>query len=638
MKQKRKRRRRAFGARAAQTPQRRAGFLLIAGLPALLAFGVFATTITDALVYDDIWKSRQLSGPVAPFWTLLLRSRGLTHAVHLMDQALWGDWTPGFHLTNVLLHSLASALVAGAGFAVTRSRRVALVAGLIFAVHPVHVEAVASFSNRKDILAMIFVALALIIWRGARWAVGRYLAALVCFALALLAKEVAAVGLVGMLFLADLLALPGNSASWRSRLRRAALRSPPFLLGGLVFAFRVGGDLTRNFKPDGIHQISELQLHTYDQVLANVLGSVPDQIRLLLFPLRLCADYTSSPDLKLGSPEAAAGLVLIGLWILAILFLAGRAPPFSFATAWALVTYLPCSNLVPLIHFFVAERYLYVPSFGVCLLLALAFERCLSWAQARRPAQVRVAVIAAIVLLVIAGGVRTGLRNRDWRNARSLWEAALRSGCETPRAHHNLGDALAREGRKEEAIPHLVKALRSGPLTVRNRTKLVLLLMGVGAYEEVERECHSILRDSPEVWGCHAYLGKIAIGKGDPAQAVRHYKEVLKAQPTHVEVLTQLVRLLVTHPDAEFRDLPEALELAERARAATGDSDPEVLYHLALLHAEAGDIDAAVRYAGRALGLARSRGRMALVREIYPTLVRLSYIRLSRGRYPPSER
>ncbi|HMB51965.1 MAG TPA: hypothetical protein VKU40_01525, partial [Thermoanaerobaculia bacterium] len=122
--------------------------------PALAAAAVYAATLGHGFVYDDVWKIQQVAPAAGSFdLSLLLRPRGLTHLVHQLDAALWGDRPFGFHLTNLLLHAVASALAALAARSLGAGRRAALLAGLLFALHPVHVEAVAQFTNRKDLLA-----------------------------------------------------------------------------------------------------------------------------------------------------------------------------------------------------------------------------------------------------------------------------------------------------------------------------------------------------------------------------------------------------------------------------------------------------------------------------------------------------
>src|SRR5262245_10914761 len=135
---------------------------------------------------------------------LALQRFGLTYLTIHAEQLLWRDWVPGFHIGNVALHAIASGLVGSLALRLGARPRAACAAGLLFAVLPVHAEAVASIENRKEILAMIFVAASVLLYLVPRaWTT---IAALVAWALAMHAKEVAAVGLVLALPLVDVLA------------------------------------------------------------------------------------------------------------------------------------------------------------------------------------------------------------------------------------------------------------------------------------------------------------------------------------------------------------------------------------------------------------------------------------------------
>lgn len=469
--------------------------LLVAVLPALLAMATFANTLWNGLVYDDRWTSQRLQTLLhEPVGNVLVAGRGLTYAVHLMDAALWGPWQVGFHLTNILLHSFASALAAIVGLAVTRSRRAALLCGLLFAVHPVHVETVALFSYRKDLLAMIFICLALLLWLGSHRSTARYVGALLCYGLALLSKEVTAVGLAGMFVLADLLLWRRESC--RKSLRTALLRSTPVLVltvaAIVVVAWNGHGRAMRDIRFE-----SNDRIRTYGQVLATSLGSVPDAGLLLALPVTLSADYPIRPQPGLFAPRVILGAALLTACGLFSLTRIRRAPAASFAAAWMLVMYLPSSNVVPLTHFFVQERYLYVPSFGACLLAGIALASSETRAGRSRHGRARLVRPLLALLLVAAGSVRSIIRNRDWRDAYSLWSSSLAAGIETPRIHHGLATEYVRRGNPQLAVNHYRRAAELLPYT-GSQLRLAKALLLAGRLDEAQRLCRWILGREPQ--------------------------------------------------------------------------------------------------------------------------------------------
>lgn len=435
---------------------------------------MYLGTLANGFVYDDPLAVEHARRPLLE---LLPHRYGLTLASIHLDHRLWSTWAPGFHLTNVLLHAVASALAVLLALSLGAGRATALWCGLLFAVHPVHVEAVTSIENRKEILAMIFAAASLI-WhrRGGRG--GRGLAAgatIVAFALAMSAKDVAVVALVVLLPLVDRLLGPGDGE--RAGARRRALA---VLLVGAVLTAWYARDA---FGEAGYVARSTTVFASRAQALATSVAAVPELARLLAVPNRLAADHPKNLRPGLDDPQALAGMALVAAWLVAAALAARRAPLVAVAMAWPVVMYAPLANVVAtLTPYPVAERYLYVPSFGCCLLVALAIGALL------RPSAGRVAWwsgVALGVLLVAAGAARSAMRVPDWRDGLSLWTSALRAFPEgSTRIHAELGMALLAAGRSAEAVPHLERALALGPPEATFYNNLGLALWQAGRRPE----------------------------------------------------------------------------------------------------------------------------------------------------------
>ena len=467
--------------RVARPPELRASRLTNAVAilaPAAVALAVFATTLRNGLLYDD---PAALARAAAPMRALVLQRYGLTSLSIRVDRMLWDAWPPGLHLTNVLLHGVSTALAAGCALALTRETRAALVTGLLFAVHPVHVEAVASIENRKEMLAFAFVAASLLL-QGVRprraWS---SLAALAALALALGAKDVAAAGAAVMLPAAGV--LYDDAESMRRRLARGPRRAlAPLLLGGAATVW-YAGNLAARFTPEAIGQATAGLCQSYGQVLLASVSAVPEVARLLFFPLRLSADYPARLPSGAGDPVVLLGIVVLLGAVTTAFLVARSAPVATFAIAWVWVMYLPLSNLVPLTPYFVAERYLYVPSFGACLLAAVCGVAAYERAAAARPSHARAVALGVLVLVV--GELRAAARSRDWRDELSLWTSAVDAvPAASGRAHNELGRALWMAGRSSEAIPHLQRALDLGMDTPDTRSNLGMALLGVGRLDE----------------------------------------------------------------------------------------------------------------------------------------------------------
>ena len=131
-------------------------WLLILG-GALLVWLANGQVLQHGFTYDDHQRIRQLDGEAVRPLAQILAPRGLTRASRLLDHALWGTDPLGYHLTNLILQWLATLLAGWLALALTGRVLPALLTAFLFAVHPVHVEVVALFANRKDLLAFCLI-------------------------------------------------------------------------------------------------------------------------------------------------------------------------------------------------------------------------------------------------------------------------------------------------------------------------------------------------------------------------------------------------------------------------------------------------------------------------------------------------
>lgn len=528
-------------------------------IPVVLAVVCMFPALVNDFAYDDLAKIAALESTTPRLSTYLNFSRSLTQATFMVDYLIWGRWAPGFHLTTILLHGVASFLVALLAHAVSRSRAISLWCGSLFAVHPVHVEAVASFTNRKDVLALIFALLGLSFWLKEERPTLNYVRAGLCFLLALVSKEVAAAGLCVMFVLADVLLVRKPSVSPRLRLERALLRGSPFLLGAiLVPSVWIRAPLAL-FRPAHIESLTEQQLESYGQVLANSAAAVVEYARLLIFPLRLSADYAVHPDIGLTSPVVAGGIVLLLSWCATAVTLRRSYPVAAFGMAWVVVMIFPISNVVPLSAFFVADRYMYTPSFGWCLAVAVLAERV-----GRRSVARRLVLIAILFLAAL----RSGVRARDWADNMSLWQSALDQGFDTYRAHANLGHALVRSGQYAAAVQHYERAAEISTRTIWLRHSLAATLQVMGRPKEALQHCEHVLGQDPDDRRCHLIAGEALMQMGDDRAAFQHFSSILQHSPEDPMALVRTAQILARRAETDPSGAEQVILLSRLALRA----------------------------------------------------------------------
>ncbi len=358
------------------------------------------------------------------------------------DYQVSGGSTVVLHATNIVLHAAVSAAVV-AVLAPYVSVAGALAGGLVFAVHPVHVEAVANLVGRAELLAALFLLLAVLASRSARArrAAGRSSAGaealmMTAVLLGLLSKEhaVIAVALIWLdetalaarprLPARDYLALIALSAAW-FLVRRAAE-------GGVGFT-----SIAPTF----------FGLDTAGR-LSTMLPVVFVVVRLFVWPWDLSPDYHPEVVARLTAPTAlgvAGGILLLACGLLALaLWRTRRAPALGLliiGMAW-----LPTANLLFPTGIVLAERTLYFPSVGLALLAAALFDGAVSrgWGG-------RTAMLAAPGLLLALFAARTLTRIPDWRSTRALVVSALLAHPESYKVHQSAARVLVRLGRREAA-------------------------------------------------------------------------------------------------------------------------------------------------------------------------------------------
>lgn len=385
----------------------------------------------------------------------------------------------GAHRVNIFLHALTSLLLVLLARRVGASWPAATAAGLLFAVHPVHAGAVSGLVGRAEVLAALFTLGALLAhtaagpWCGARRPgvelAAPWLSALLVF-LALGSKETAIAAPFLMLSMDALFRSPERGLAgswWRARIQALA----PTALAVVAFVAlrgRVLGSVLAVQKP--MQSDNPLVVLHGAERIGTAFGLAARAAGLLAYPARLTPDYSGTTIPKESGPwaplsvagilflAALAAIALIPLWSRATRALSSPVlgPPLrraAFAATLFLLPYLVVGNLLVTIGVIFAERLLYLPSIGFCLLVPSLAESALAARRSRGPLPLPLAatLVALLALATVGGAVRTALASAEWRSDERLWEAAARSTPESPRAQFTLGKIRADQGRDAEA-------------------------------------------------------------------------------------------------------------------------------------------------------------------------------------------
>jgi tetratricopeptide (TPR) repeat protein len=467
---------------------------LTAGLVAVAAVVVYLNSLANGFAYDDTWviQDRDLVHDLrrfweiisSPYWPVIFESglyRPLTLLSFAVDWAVWDGRAFGFHLVNVLLHAATSALV------VLLLLRyfpwwASLAGGLVFAVHPVHTEAVANVVGRGEILATFFGLAACLLYmravRGGGLSARAVALVAAAYGLATLSKE-GGVVVIALLLATDLPLVPsGRLGTLRQYLRA---RLPLILVLSAVLAaylaarWAVLGVAVASV-PDPVFTVDS----SFPTRLFTMSRVWPRYLELLLVPFQLSADYAPAiilPVDRLTPLGAAAFLTVLALLAMAVLVFR-RAPEFAMALAWVAISLAPVSNLLVIAEIVLAERTLYMPSVGFSIVVALLLARA-------RPAPRRL-VALVVALWVVVFSVVTVRRNVVWYSTDTVFEDLRHKHPESMRLLFGVASQFRRDGQWEEARKWYRRAFEIWPHHGPFLVEYGYYLYEHGEYEEAD--------------------------------------------------------------------------------------------------------------------------------------------------------
>jgi tetratricopeptide (TPR) repeat protein len=421
----------------------------LAFLIVLLAIAAYVPALSGGFIWDEM---QGYDGELAflPFFEREYH-RPLDDSLSLLGGYIWGNGPAGHHFLSTVIHSVNSLLVFVVGMLLLEGTAVSLIAALLFALHPVHTEAVAWVSARAELIMTLFF--------------------LGAFALYLHYKKTGKMNslIAGSLFL-FLAALEGQGALtfpvlallvWYAEdketfsRRRASVSFGISASAVLVCLLFMRG--TGEFFPEGgiaMERLTDMPgaiVYYFMKLILPVnLSMVPERPGSLLYPI----------------------LAMVPFALLALLYYRGMMKE-SFLMAWILITLSPAlliaaSGAEPSI----GERFLYLPSVGFCLLAALAFLKI-------KGGRAMLAVCTVPVIALYALG--TYDRAHVWKDDLSVWEDALSKNEKSSLVNINYGIALAREGYRDRAVEVISDAVVREDLNESGLIRIIELFSYLGA-------------------------------------------------------------------------------------------------------------------------------------------------------------
>jgi Flp pilus assembly protein TadD len=567
--------------------------VMAAGVLCILAVAAYANSIRNGFVWDDHEQVAMNASlrEGAPFRDLVTPNnwgptrggvrersnyyRPLQMMAYRLTAEVFGFNATAFHAVNLAFHVIVVLLAFAVFYTLTGRIGLAFASAALFAVHPIHSEVVDWISALPDIGCTAFFLLAFLFYVLAR---GRkasqqpttplrrlhallYVASFAAFAVALFWKEAAVV--FPLTIMAYVFCLSEDAALAQSIGKAVRASLPYWCILGLyfLFRFRILGYLV-------IHQRNWI-LSPFELCLT-VLNLVREYCWKLLAPMGLTAYYFFVPVRTLQDPRGIAAILFLLFAGGAILYGVRRAPLASLAALWVFIALIPVLNVYAVGRNVFAERYLYLPSVGFCLLIVLVAARAGGLLSERIRLPAATVTFSAVLILFT---VWTAGRNSVWKDDLTLFARTLESSPNAPFVHDMVASLQPNDATGQtSAESHYLKAISlAGSETPPDR--LQMAIAGEG-------------------------LASIYAARGEFDQALRALAQVRLADPNDAQVDGEEGLIL-----SQAGRWVEA-EAALRKAVAINPNDANVLNALGLIAWEHdGHLDEAAAYFSKALGV-----------------------------------
>lgn len=541
-----------------------------------VCMALYANTLTMDFVWDDLYQIKENSQirSLKNIHSLFTSNvwagvKGLTSNYYrpvfslslALDYFFWKDAPFGYHLTNVLLHAIVSCIVYITALRLLQSNKAAIFSGLIFAVHPVHSEAVSWVSARNEMLSAFFMLGSFylyIIYSGNKRLVYMILS-LFSFFFALLSKEMAVTLPLIILFYAIFLD--------KIRLKRAMAY---FLIYCLILAvyFTVRTSILQG------SWVSPPLL----QRIYTTPGIIAEYLRLLVLPAKLKVFYDVSVKKTFFSYTVIIPVLVISATALLLVFLRKFEKRVFFGAIFTLIALLPVSGLIVFTSpSLIAERYLYIPSIGfsfaVGALFSFAFnntgniypkqENISSYKGKTSAGKNKILPISVGILLIGVSAFLTFTQNYKWADDYTFMKQMVKDAPESAFAHFSLGATADRIGSFGEAIYAYQSAIALEPTYVKAHNNLGIVYAKLERYADAITEYQAALRINPDNFESRNNLGIVFEKVGRYEEAISEYQSALRIKPDNLNSHRNLGHLYrkLARPEESVRVFQGAIKL-----------------------------------------------------------------------------
>jgi protein O-mannosyl-transferase len=447
-----------------------------------------------------------------------------------------------YHLTSVVLHILNILLVYRMACLILKNPLSALVAGLLFACHPVLTETVDCIAYNEDLLTGFFFLLAFILYLKStpenfkKAAVKYYCGSLLFFLLGLLSKEMA-ITLPAVLLLYDLTLRPAGRQSFTPGMILNAVKDRGRLYAGYAAVSLFYLALRFKFLSSPAEQATPFYGSLFERILY-LPAHIFSFMKLAIFPAALNADYVFAyPSGFFGLSNLAGFVIVLGLAAVSF-YIYKYSRQIFFCIWWFLITLFPVYNIIPIFNP-LAERYLYVPLIGFCLLVSIIFSN-LYLNRFAKTAPLKILTLAVLIAMVGSYAAAAAFRNPDWKDNFTLWSKTVKQSPNSSVAHGSLGRAYQEKGRLDKAVTEYEKALRIFPADYKAHYNLGVIYDRENLSAKAVHHYQRAIEINPRYIDARFNLAIIYQKQGLLDKAIQQFRKVIELDPEDFEARNNL--------------------------------------------------------------------------------------------------
>jgi tetratricopeptide (TPR) repeat protein len=486
----------------------------------------------------------------------------LTMLSHMLDSMIFGANPAGHHFVSLFLHIGTIILLFLFLNRTTNNLLSSAFVAAFFGLHPLRVESVAYIAERKDVLSMFFGMAS--VYAYAFYTEGKrltsYFISLVLFAMALMSKSMM-VTLPFVMILLDYWPL----GRWHGEINKSIkdrFKMKVMLIGEKVpfIILSIVTSIITLWTQIWIYKVSAMPY--YNDFVKSIVAYVA-YLEKTFWPVSLSVFYHYDFDIAVKKVLICA-IILIVITSFILYFI--RKVPFLFVGwCWYLGTLVPVIGFIQVGAFAMADRYTYIPSVGIAIMMAWGIPFLYKDEKYRR----KILFPASLIILGILS-IMTWKQCGYWKNDKTLWYHALNVTKNNELAHYHIGTQLAETGKKEESLYHFNEAIRISPnyaeafnnrgnvyadmgeyqKAIGDYTKAILIKADyaeaynnrgnvyndAGKYQEALKDFKEAIRLKPAQWSAYNNRGNVFFKIGQYQQAIEDYDKVISLHVNSFEV------------------------------------------------------------------------------------------------------